>query len=69
MVMKFRRGGRHKKTDKFKLAGKSIEVTNSFTYLGVTLKPLLGFTKHIERIKTRAIAASAAFLTYFLNCL
>jgi len=48
-MMKFRGGGRLKKTDGFEYDGQKISIVNTFTYLGVTFQSSgTTFTKHIE---------------------
>lgn len=58
-VMKFRRGGRLAKTDVFNFGTHKIDWVNEYVYLGVTLQPSLCFSKHIKRVKTKAVTAIA----------
>ena len=49
-IMKFRRCGPLKKSDTFKYNETTIEIVNTFTYLGITLQTTgFTFTEHIER--------------------
>ena len=56
-VMKFRRGGRLARADVFNFMGQPLDLVNEFCYLGVTLQTTLSFTKHIKKIKTKALAS------------
>ena len=58
-MMKFRNGGRLAKGDEFMYSDAPIEIVNEFVYLGITLQTKLGFTKHVERVKRKAITATA----------
>ncbi|KAH9401742.1 hypothetical protein TYRP_017147 [Tyrophagus putrescentiae] len=55
-VMKFRGGGRICDDDVFYMNGDLLEITNEYTYLGVTLQTALGFNKQVKRTKAKAMA-------------
>lgn len=54
-IMKFRKGGRLKESDKAYLGPHELEITNEYEYLGVTLQTTLSLTKHINK-KSRKMA-------------
>ncbi|XP_018493745.1 uncharacterized protein LOC108863712 [Galendromus occidentalis] len=62
-AMKFRRGGKVAGTDVLYLNGESVELVNSFAYLGVTLACALSFTTHIEERQRKALVAINSIAT------
>ena len=57
-IMKFRRGGRLKASDKVTYKGTTIEFTNEIEYLGLTLQPTWTFTRHLTKKLTKTSAAT-----------
>jgi len=47
-VIVFRNGGRPAKNEKWRINGRTIEVTNMYKYLGVLLTPSLSMSQHIK---------------------
>lgn len=56
-VIKFRKGGRLAKKDRFLYKGEEVEITNKYTYLGVTLQTKLTLTEHIKNRKIQSVRA------------
>jgi hypothetical protein len=63
-IMKFRRGGALRNTDRFQYNGTRIEMVNSYSYLGITLQTTLSFNEHIanKRLKCAAATGALAYL-------
>ena len=59
-VMKFRKAGRLSRDDNFTFNGETIELSQTYDYLGITLQPSLTFSKHLKRRKTKALAATGS---------
>jgi hypothetical protein len=57
MVMKSRRGGRLAATDRFFFEGAELQITGSYTYLGLTVQTSLSFSQHVARRKVTGLAA------------
>jgi hypothetical protein len=55
-VVKFRRGGRLKRTDVLLYMGEALEFVNCYEYLGVLLQQSWTFTKHLRKRKVKMMA-------------
>ncbi|KAI5716031.1 hypothetical protein M8J77_026325 [Diaphorina citri] len=53
-IIKFRNGGKTKRTDILMYDNKNIEFTNEYMYLGILMQPTLTITKHIQSKSIKA---------------
>ena len=56
-ILKFRKGGRLKRSDINLYNNTPFEFVNNYTYLGITLSTKLSFFQHIKNIKSKAICS------------